>query len=102
MLSPSLAALIEMVGAITWALITFCAQVHWDPTTPFSTAIGPLGHKSGVRVLCLRTCKADTVVDLPAGEDERLRAMPGGGGDEARKWTWNGKWAVISLSDGKA
>lgn len=59
----------------------------WDPTTPFSEAIGPLGPGSGMRVLALRTCKADVVVGLPKGEDERLRAMEGGGGDSGcRKW----------------
>lgn len=61
------------------------------------------GPGSGVRVLALRTCKADVVVGLPKGEDERLRAMEGGGGDSgARKWAWSGKWAVVSFNDGKA
>jgi hypothetical protein len=78
-------------------------QAQWDPTTPFVDAIGPLGPKSGIRVLAFRTCKADVVVGLPAGEDEKLRALPGGGGDSgSRKWAWSGKWAVVSLSDGKA
>lgn len=77
-------------------------QAQWDPTTPFTEAIGPLGPKSGIRVLAFRTCKADPVVGLPAGEDEKLRALPGGGGAESRKWAWGGKWAVVSLSDGKA
>jgi hypothetical protein len=59
----------------------------WDPTTPFVDAIGPLGKGSGMRTLALRTCKADVVVGLPKGEDERLRAMEGGGGDTGcRKW----------------
>lgn len=59
----------------------------WDPTTPFVNAIGPLGKGSGMRTLALRTCKADVVVGLPEGEDERLRAMEGGGGDTGcRKW----------------
>lgn len=74
----------------------------WESTTPFTTAIGPLGPKSGIRVLAFRTCKADTVVGIPPGEDQRLRLMPGGGGIEARKWSWTGKWAVVSFSDGKA
>ncbi|GAB7342567.1 hypothetical protein MBLNU457_g0744t1 [Dothideomycetes sp. NU457] len=75
----------------------------WDPTTPFTEAIGPLGPKSGMRTLALRTCKADVVVGLPKGEDERLRAMEGGGGDSgARKWAWSGKWAVVQFCDGKA
>lgn len=74
----------------------------WDPTTPFEEAIGPLGRGSGVNVLALRTCKADVVVGLPAGKDEELRAMEGGGGDSGRrKWAWSGKWAVVSFSGGK-
>ncbi|KAI9374934.1 hypothetical protein BJX61DRAFT_532015 [Aspergillus egyptiacus] len=73
----------------------------WDPTTPFTTAIGPLGPHSGIRVMSFRTCKADTVVGLPAGKDEELRKEYGGksGG---REWAWSGKWAVVSFCDGKA
>jgi uncharacterized protein with ATP-grasp and redox domains len=78
-------------------------QASWDPTTPFTTAIGPLGPGSGMRTLALRTCKADVVVGLPSGEDERLRATENGGGDSgARKWAWSGKYAVVQLCDGKA
>ena len=74
----------------------------WDATTPFTTAIGPLGLRSGIRVLALRTCKADVVVGLPPGDDDKLRATEGGGGDTgARKWAWSGKWAVVQFSDGK-
>lgn len=74
----------------------------WDPTTSFGEAIGPLGPGSGVRVLVLRTCKADVVVGLRPGEDQALRAQEGGGGDSgARKWAWSGKWAVVSICDGK-
>ena len=73
----------------------------WDPTTPFSKAIGPLGAGSGVKVLALRTCKADVVVGLKPGEDEKLRAMEGGGDDGGeRKWAWSGKWALVSFSAG--
>ncbi|OTB18578.1 hypothetical protein K445DRAFT_314455 [Daldinia sp. EC12] len=74
----------------------------WDPSTPFTEAIGPLGPGSGVNVLALRTCKADVVVGLKPGQDEELRATEGGGGDSgARKWAWSGKWAVVSFSEGK-
>ncbi|KAI9807389.1 MAG: hypothetical protein M1833_000134 [Piccolia ochrophora] len=74
----------------------------WPPTTAFTTAIGPLGLSSGIRTLALRTCKADTVVGLPEGEDERLKATDGGGGDSgARKWAWSGKWAVVQYCNGK-
>ncbi|KAL8754574.1 MAG: hypothetical protein Q9199_004240 [Rusavskia elegans] len=75
----------------------------WPTTVPFSDALGPMGPGSGIRTLALRTCKADTVVGLPAGEDERLKSMEGGGGDTgARKWAWSGKWAVVQFCDGKA
>jgi hypothetical protein len=60
-----------------------------------------MGPSSGVNVLSLRTCKADVVVGLPEGKDEELRQFEGGGGDSgARKWAWNGKWAVVNLSQG--
>lgn len=78
------------------------ADAMWEPKTPFSTAIGPMGRGSGIRTLALRTCKADTVVGLPEGKDEELKAMEGGGGNSgARKWAWTGKWAVVQFCDGK-
>jgi len=70
----------------------------WDPTTPFTEAIGPLGPGSGVNVLALRTCKADVVVGLKPGIDEKLRGDDDSG---CRKWAWSGKWAVVSFSNGK-
>lgn len=77
-------------------------QAAWDTTTPFTEAIGPMGPKSGIRILSFRTCKADTVVGLAPGQDEQLRQLPGGGGDSgSRKWAWSGKWAVVSFCDGK-
>lgn len=76
-------------------------QAAWDPSTPFNEAIGPLGSKSGLRVLALRTCKGDTVVGLPEGRDEELRKQTQGEDVRARKWAWSGKWAVVELSDGK-
>jgi damage-control phosphatase, subfamily III len=78
-------------------------KAAWDATTPFATAIGPLGGRSGIRTLALRTCKGDVVVGLPKGKDEEIRATEGGGGHSgARKWAWNGKWAVVQFCDGKA
>ncbi|KAL8652715.1 MAG: hypothetical protein Q9226_004153 [Calogaya cf. arnoldii] len=75
----------------------------WPTTTPFGDALGPMGPGSGIRTLALRTCKADTVVGLPSGQDELLKGMEGGGGDSgARKWAWSGKWAVVQFCDGKA
>ncbi|EAS30514.3 uncharacterized protein CIMG_05993 [Coccidioides immitis RS] len=93
--------LVLFKGDLNYRKLT--GDAHWDPTTPFSNAIGPLGPGSGIRTLALRTCKADVVVGLPEGEDERIRQTPGGGADSgARKWAWGGKWAVVQFCDGKA
>lgn len=74
-------------------------DADWDPTTKFQEAIGPLGEQgSGIRVLALRTCKADVVVGLPEGKDEELRSADEKG--EGRKWAWSGKWAVVQFWDG--
>ncbi|KAH8652057.1 hypothetical protein BX600DRAFT_87369 [Xylariales sp. PMI_506] len=92
--------LVIFKGDLNYRKLT--GDAAWDPTTPFTDAIGPLGPGSGVNVLALRTCKADVVVGLKPGEDEKLRAMEGGGGDSGcRKWAWSGKWAVVSFSGGK-
>ena len=74
----------------------------WPPTTTFAEAIGPLAQKGkGLRILQLRTCKADSVVGLAPGEDERLKGTDGGSDDNgiARKWAWSGKWAVVQYHD---
>lgn len=92
--------LVIFKGDLNYRKLT--GDAKWDASTPFVEAIGPLGPGSGLNVLALRTCKADVVVDLQPGKDDELRAMEGGGGDSgARKWAWNGKWAVVSLSIGK-
>ncbi|EXJ62906.1 hypothetical protein A1O7_03349 [Cladophialophora yegresii CBS 114405] len=93
--------LVVFKGDLNYRKLT--GDAAWPATTPFTEAIGPLGPGSGLRVLALRTCKADVVVGLPEGKDEEIRAMEGGGGDfGARKWAWSGKWAVVQFSDGKA
>lgn len=61
-----------------------------------------MGRGSGLNVMSLRTCKADVVVGLKPGQDEELRKLGGDTETPARKWAWHGKWAVISLSEGKA
>lgn len=93
--------LVIFKGDLNYRKLT--GDAAWDPTTPFTEAIGPLGPSSGLRVMALRTSKADVIVGLPPGKDEELRAMEGGGGDTGcRKWAWSGKWAVIQVCDGKA
>ncbi|KAF3023142.1 hypothetical protein E8E14_013892 [Neopestalotiopsis sp. 37M] len=92
--------LVIFKGDLNYRKLT--GDAAWDPTTPFTEAIGPLGPGSGLNVLALRTCKADVVVGLKPGQDEEIRATEGGGGDSgARKWAWSGKWAVVSFSGGK-
>ncbi|KAK1485400.1 hypothetical protein CTAM01_12615, partial [Colletotrichum tamarilloi] len=77
-------------------------DANWDAATPFTEALKNLGPGSGLNILALRTCKADVVVGLQPGEDEKLLATEGGGGDSgSRKWAWSGKWAVVSFSGGK-
>lgn len=98
--------LVIFKGDLNYRKLT--GDVAWDATTPFAEAIGPLAGagrsgKSGLSVLALRTCKADVVVGLGEGVDERVRGTEGGGGDSgARKWAWSGKWAVVQFSDAKA
>ncbi|KAI9784947.1 MAG: hypothetical protein M1839_001143 [Geoglossum umbratile] len=89
--------LVIFKGDLNYRKLT--ADAMWDPTTPFSTAIGPLGPGSGIRTLALRTCKADVVVGLPAGLDEKLREQDGD--TDVRGWAASGKWAVVQFYDGK-
>ncbi|KAF5707594.1 DUF89 domain-containing protein [Fusarium mundagurra] len=68
----------------------------WPHTTTFKSSLGLLGHRSGVKVLALRTNKSDTCVGIESEEDvKRLnREAPEMG------WVRDGKHAVISFSDG--
>ena len=88
--------LVIFKGDLNYRKLT--GDAMWDPTTPFRTAIGSMGVGSGLRTLALRTCKADVVVGLGEGVDERLK-----GGDEVRerKWAWSGEWAVVQFCDGR-
>ena len=75
-------------------------DLEWPRTTPFTEAIGELAH-SGVRVLTLRTCKADVVVGLPEGTEEKLeKTWLERGNANKLGWAYSGKWAVIQFSEG--
>ncbi|KAG0071221.1 hypothetical protein BGZ90_012345 [Linnemannia elongata] len=68
----------------------------WPTTTPFTKAIGPLGDgedkAEGVpMVVSFRTCKADVVVGLAEGVEEKMDKV-------AVNWQVSGEYAVISVS----
>lgn len=69
----------------------------WPHTTPFKTALGPLGRRSGLRALALRTNKSDTCVGVESEAKVQVldKEAPG------KAWVRNGKYAVISFSDGR-
>lgn len=69
----------------------------WSHTTPFKTALGQLGSGSGLKILALRTNKADVCVGLESEDqvNQLNQACPKGG------WLRTGKYGVISFSDGE-
>ncbi|OBA22931.1 DUF89-domain-containing protein [Metschnikowia bicuspidata var. bicuspidata NRRL YB-4993] len=91
-------SLVIFKGDLNYRKLT--GDLQWDTTTPFVTAIRQLG-SSGLPVLALRTCKADVVVGLPEGLNEKLsETYKSMGNDVGEFWTASGKWAVISFSSG--
>ena len=69
----------------------------WPHTTPFKEALGPMGAGSCVKLLALRTNKADVCVGVPDADTvSRLESEAPSSG-----WTKSGKHAVISFSDGR-
>lgn len=89
-------SLIIFKGDLNYRKLT--GDLQWDKTTPFKTAIQDLA-TSGLPVLSLRTCKADVVVGLPEGVNERLiQEWEAAGNAIGEFWTSSGKWAVISFN----
>lgn len=70
-------------------------DAEWPATTTFTKAIGDFANKN-VRILALRTCKADVCLGLSEGQEEKLNAEHG-----RLTWRTNGKFAVVSFHDGK-
>ncbi|KAH3666699.1 hypothetical protein WICMUC_005516 [Wickerhamomyces mucosus] len=72
---------------------------RWDPTTKFINSIGPLASQ-GLKILSLRTVKADVLVGLPQGVYEKITEEWGKTNDNKLSWLYSGKYAVISYSNG--
>lgn len=73
-------------------------DANWPHTLSFKQAIGPLRGKTddeGIKILALRTNKADVCVGLNKQTLDRVEAEAPG-----KAWVRNGKYAVISFSDG--
>lgn len=92
------AALVIFKGDLNYRKLVFDGL--WPRTTTFQHALGTLGipagaGKPGLRILALRTCKADTCVGLQPGKEEEVD--PHG----TREWTRTGKYAVNSFCDAK-
>ncbi|KAK9360645.1 hypothetical protein V1504DRAFT_454148 [Lipomyces starkeyi] len=91
-------------GDLNYRKLTYDAA--WPRTTPFSTAIGPLA-TSHVKLISLRTCKADVVVGLKDGQEEELEkkwvdiTTAKSKSETGKAWAWSGKWAVMPFSSGE-
>ncbi|CAG8772459.1 9550_t:CDS:2, partial [Dentiscutata erythropus] len=60
----------------------------WKTTTPFKEAVGPLANMRGSPpILALRTSKADVIVGLEEGIEERLSV-------NEKDWMYSGKYAI--------
>ncbi|CAG8457765.1 5828_t:CDS:2 [Ambispora gerdemannii] len=88
------ADLVLLKGDLNYRKLVY--DCKWEFTTPFVVAIGPLATIEGVpAILALRTCKADVIVGLPAGVEEKMEASG------ETNWLYSGKYAVVQYSLGK-
>ena len=75
-------------------------DAQWPKDTPFLHAIGPLA-SSGVRVLTLRTCKADVCTGISKEQEQELEKEWLAQGNKSKEgWVHYGKYAVIQFSEG--
>lgn len=95
----SSSALVIFKGDMNYRKLT--GDRRWPSTTPFSRAIGPLA-TSGLKILSLRTVKADVLLGLKEGVYEDITEEWGKTNDNKLSWLYSGKYAVISYADGAA
>jgi hypothetical protein len=93
------AELVVFKGDLNYRKLVFDGL--WPHTTTFRHALGPLGKPAGsaelgLRILALRTCKADVCVGLQPGRAEEIDP------ERTGEWTRRGKYAVISFCGTKA
>jgi hypothetical protein len=74
---------------------------RWPSTQPFIKAIGPLAC-TGIKILSLRTVKADVLVGLLEGVYEQVSEEWGKTNENKLSWLYSGKYAVISYSNGNS
>lgn len=90
--------LIIVKGDLNYRKLT--GDRKWPRSTPFIDGIGPLS-SNGLKILLLRTCKADVCLGLAPGKDEELSKYWREQGNEVGElWCSSGKWAVISYTSG--
>lgn len=74
-------------------------DLAWPRDTPFLNAIDDLAD-TGIRVLTLRTAKADTVSGITAEQEKQLEDESVAQGKEKNSWSWSGKYALVQYSEG--
>ncbi|KAL6942991.1 hypothetical protein ACO0RG_001964 [Hanseniaspora osmophila] len=88
-------SLVIFKGDLNYRKLTGDRQ--WPRTTSWKQSLGPLG-QSKLPVLSLRTCKADVMVALPKGVDEKLCELWAKDNEHGSWWCTSGKWAVICFN----
>ncbi|KAF8985703.1 hypothetical protein BGZ46_002448 [Entomortierella lignicola] len=77
-------------GDLNYRKLVYDCQ--WPTTTSFKEAIGPLANRDVPSLVTFRTCKADVVVGLKDGVEERMNKA-------TNDWMFSGEYAVISFCD---